>query len=242
MIGIGTILNALGIVVGGLLGLFNKGPNAVTQNYLKSLLGAATAMAGLYLTWTSLTGSILDRLKQLAIVVLALILGRITGRLLHLQKASNRLGRFARERIATSKPGSSNRLYDGFRVCAGLFCVAPLGILGALQDGLSGYFVPLAIKAVIDGLAVLGFISIFGRGVMLSAIPVLIFQGTITLCSARWLLPWLQAHALLDPVNATCGLLIFSISLLIFEVRKVEVADYLPALCWAPALAKWVLS
>jgi uncharacterized protein len=237
---LGTILNAIGIVIGGLLGSTHRRPNAATQNYLKTLLAAATAMAGLFLTWTSLNGSILQRLKQIAIVVLALVLGRITGRLLHLQKTSNRVGRFARESIAAAKPGSSNLFELGFRVCTALFCVAPLGILGALADGLSGYFVPLVIKAVMDGLAVLGFVSIFGRGVILSSIPVLVFQGTISLCCARWLLPWLQSHALLDPVNATNGLLIFSISLLIFEVRKVEVADYLPALVWAPLLGEWL--
>jgi uncharacterized protein len=173
-------------------------------------------------------------------VLVAMVLGRLTGRVLHLQKGSNRLGRLARERILATKPGGPNRFSDGFLVCAILFCAAPLGLLGAVHDGLSGYFIPLTIKAVMDGLAVLGFISIFGSGVILSVIPVLVFQGTITLCCARWLLPLLQAHGLVDSVNATGGLLIFSVALLIFEARKVEVADYLPALCWAPLLVHWV--
>jgi uncharacterized membrane protein YqgA involved in biofilm formation len=79
----------------------------------------------------------------------------------------------------------------------------------------------------------------FGFGVMLSAVPVLVFQGTITLLCARFLLPYLDQHNLLDSVNATSGLLIFCVALIIFEIRKIELTDYLPALVFAPLLTYW---
>jgi len=89
-------------------------------------------------------------------------------------------------------------------------------------------------------LAAMGFVAIFGRGVVLSAVPVLVLQGTITLLCARFAGPFLRAHTLLDPVNATGGLLIFCVVLIIFEIRRIEVTDYLPSLVFAPLLTGWL--
>jgi uncharacterized membrane protein YqgA involved in biofilm formation len=68
-----------------------------------------------------------------------------------------------------------------------------------------------------------------------------VLQGTISLACARFLLPLLEPHRLVDPVNATAGLLIFCVALIIFEVRKIEVTDYLPSLVFAPLLTWWWL-
>lgn len=243
----GTILNVIGILAGGVIGLLWKKPLAMsTQSFFKISLGAATAFVGLRLTWLSLSAPFVHALKQLGIVILALVLGKLTGRLLRLQKTSNRLGQFARERMAAVKPGDPRRFSDGFNVCAILFCAAPLGMVGALCDGLSvpggvsGSFLPLAVKAVMDGLAAMSFVAMFGSGVLLSAAPVLAFQGTITLLAARLLQPLLLAHGLIEPVNATSGLLVFTVSLVILEIRKIELTDYLPSLVLAPLLSLWL--
>ena len=238
---IGTALNVAGILIGGVAGLARRKPlSPAHESFFKVALGAFTVFYGLRLTWMSLNGSFLQILKQLLIAVLALMLGKMAGRLLRLQKMSNRLGRDARERIAAAKPADPRRLSEGFKTCAALFCAAPLAILGPVQDGLSGYYYPLAVKAVIDGLATMGFVSLFGWGVMLAALPVLAFQGTITLVCAQFLKPLLETHSLVDPVNATGGLLVFCVALVILELKRIELADYLPSLAFAPLLA-WVL-
>jgi uncharacterized protein len=244
---IGTILNAAGIVIGGAIGLVKLKPLSLKQQtWFKLALGVALVICGLCLTWASLNGSFLQVLKQLAIVIVALMLGKLTGRLLRLQKTSNRLGRYAQAKMLASKPGDARRSSDGFNVCAILFCAAPLGILGAVCDGLTagnghpGYFYPLAIKAVVDGLAAMSFVTMFGGSIIFSAVPVLVFQGSITLVCARLLQPFLQTHGLIDPVNATAGLLIFCVALIIFEIKKIEVTDYLPALVFAPLLSHWL--
>ncbi len=90
-----------------------------------------------------------------------------------------------------------------------------------------------------DGLGTLGFTLLFGWGVMLAALPVLAFQGTITLVCAQYLRPFLEAHGLVDSVNAVGGLLVFCVALLIFELKKLELADYLPSLVFAPLLTGW---
>jgi len=239
---LGTILNAIAIVAGGLAGLiFRKQPSDGTQQLFKIVLGACTGLVGLRLTALSLAPSFGHALKEIGIVLLSLSLGSLTGKLLGLQKTSNRIGQFTRERMAAATPENPNRFNDGFVVCALLFCAAPLGILGAIHNGLvPGYFYPLAIKAVMDGLATMGFVAIFGWGVILSAVPVLIFQGALTLLCAKWLGPFLQLHGLMESVNATGGLLIFCVAILIFEVRKVPVTNYLPSLVFAPLLTWWL--
>lgn len=238
----GTYLNVAGIVAGGLAGLARKKPlSGANQLFFKTALGGLAVFFGLRLTWVSVNGSPRQILAQLAVVILSLTLGKLVGRLLRLQKSSNRLGQFARERMAGAKPGDAHRFLAGFNVCTALFCAAPIGLLGAISDGLSGDFAPLAVKAAMDGLAAMSFVSIFGGGVLLSAVPVLVFQGTLSLACARFLLPLLETHQLVDPVNATAGLLIFCVALIIFEVRKIEVTAYLPSLIFAPLLTWWWL-
>ena len=110
-----------------------------------------------------------------------------------------------------------------------------MAILGSLDDGLTGNFKTLAVKSVMDGLATMAFVKTFGIGPMFTAIPVLAYQGTITI-GARALQPVLENAALLDSINATGGLLILCISLVILDIQKVPLADYLPSLAVAPAL------
>jgi len=237
---IGTALNVAGIVIGGIVGLTRgKSLPPARESFLKVGLGVFTVFYGLRLVWLSLNGSLGQIAKQLLIVVLALMLGKLTGRLLRLQKLSNHIGREARDRIAALKPGAPGQPGEGFKTCAALYCAAPLAILGSVQDGLSGYYYPLAVKAVMDGLGTMGFALLFGWGVVLAALPVLAFQGTITLVCAQYLRPFLEAHGLVDSVNAVGGLLVFCVALLIFELKKLELADYLPALVFAPLLT-WV--
>jgi uncharacterized membrane protein YqgA involved in biofilm formation len=237
---LGTVLNSVGILAGGLLGVLRSKPLSTAQeSFFKVTLGVFTVFYGLRLTWISLNGTPLQIFKQMVIVILALSLGRWTGWLLRLQKTSNHLGQTARERINSAASDPSKASNEGFKVCAVLFCAAPLGIVGAAEDGLSGYYYPLIVKAVMDGLAAMGLGRLFGWSVMLAALPVLAFQGTIALTCAEWIGPFLSRHGLLDAVNATGGLLIFSVALVIFQLKKIALADYLPSLFYA-GLIRWL--
>jgi uncharacterized membrane protein YqgA involved in biofilm formation len=182
------------------------------------------------------------RFKQLAVVLLAMALGKLVGKLLGLQKLSNAAGRFATRKMAAPAAGKQE-FNDGFRVATALFCAAPLAILGSVAEGLdpNGFPKVLCVKAVMDGMATMAFARTFGRGVMLSAIPVLAWQGAIIRCAAL-LEPVLRHHAepLIDSINATDGLLIFSVALIILQIRKVAVAEYLPSLALAPLLTRWL--
>src|SRR6266704_2672439 len=212
----GTILNAAGILAGGIAGLtVTRQLSPAAQIALKGLLGVFTVYVGLKMTLSSLGGGFWLVVEQMIILVLALTLGRLTGRLLRLQKFLNRLGQYAKEKFSHASATSARRFSEGFITCTLLFCVGPIAILGALQDGLEGKWETLAIKAVMDGLA------------------------TITLL-ARYLGPLLEDRGLLDSLNATGGMLVFCIALVILELKKIELADYLPSLAFAPLLT-WLL-
>lgn len=235
---IGTILNAVGILVGGGAGLrWAKPLPASWQSFFKVALGAFAAFYGLRLVCISLTWSILPFLKQWVIIVAAVVVGRLLGRGLRLQKFSNSLGQSARQAMGAARPGAAGSANAGFKTCAALFCAAPLGVLGAIQEGVSGYTYPLLIKAVMDGLAAMSFATLFGWGVLLSAVPVLALQGTVTLLCAVFLKPWLEAHGLTDSLNAVGGLLVTMVALVVLGLKRIELADYLPSLAVAPALA-----
>jgi uncharacterized membrane protein YqgA involved in biofilm formation len=238
----GTLLNALGILIGGLMGLtLGRQFTQSTQLALRGFMGMFTVYIRLRMTWMSLDhDNVAHAVKQLVIVVLALTAGKALGRLFRIQSTLNRLGHHAGERFAQAKPDDPNHMSDGFTICTLLFCAGPLGPLGAIQEGLTGDWQPLAVKMVMDGLAAMGFVCVFGWGVVLAALPVFAWQGTMTLLAAR-IAPWLEAQHLLDPVNATAGLLIFCVALVVLELKRFDLADYLPSLAVAPLIA-WIWS
>jgi uncharacterized protein len=246
----GTFLNVAGILLGGLVGLTGRRTlTRASETYVRNALAAFTIFFGLRFAWLSLGSSVLQVFKQLLLVVVAMSLGKLLGKLFRLQKLSNSLGQGARQRIAAANPAAPNAAGEGFKTCAALFCAAPLGILGAVQDGFtsapggigtSEYFYPLAVKAVVDGLAAMGFVGLFGWGVLLSVVPVLALQGAVSLFCARLLGPTLGAHGLVNPVNATGGFLVASVALVMLGIKRIELADYLPSLAVCPLLAWWL--
>lgn len=237
---IGAYLNALGILLGALAGLAGRGElSERTQQQLKSALGAFTAFCGLQLVWLNVGGPFGSILKQLFLAGLAVVLGHLAGKILGLQAMSNRLGRHAAALLATAA-ASPGRSAPGFIAATILFCAAPLGLLGAVTDGLGGYFFPLGLKAVMDGLAMAGFVNMFRWPVALAAVPVLIFLNGLTLGVHAGVLPWLEAHQAVPAVNVAAGLVICATTLVVLEVRRVELANYLPALALAPLLTHWL--
>ena len=234
---IGTLVNASAIVVGGLVGLSTRKPlSKANESLFKVLLGVFTVYYGLRLTWLSLHGTFAQIMKQVSITVVALILGRLVGNLTQLQQVSNQFGQIARDRLVTAASGHPPHPGDGFKVCAALFCAAPLGIVGSVHDGLSGYFYPLCIKALMEGLATMGFVGLFGWSALLAAIPVLAIQGSLTLLCLQFVRPFLESLGLIDSVNAVGGLMVFSVALVILELKKIELTNYLPSLILAPVI------
>ena len=241
---LGTWLNAGAIVMGALLGLTTRWEISVgRQQLVKVALGVATAWFGLMLVWKGLTwnGALSGTVKlffhQFAVVLVTMVVGSILGKLCGLQRWMNRLGQSAKERLEKVSREGRAAAADGFVAATLLFCAAPLGWAGALEDGLIRYFQPLAIKAVMDGLAAFSFARLFGWTALLVAVPVTAFLTGVSLLADR-LEPWLAEQGTLGVVHATLGFIITYVALVIFEIKKVEMANYLPCLVVAPLLMR----
>jgi len=232
---IGVAINAVGIVVGGIIALTRKQPIApANEASLKLVMGMATVFIGLHLTWKNVNGSFGSVAKQVFIVLLSMSLGKLLGRLLGLQKFSNSLGKYASERLTKATSAQKNAS-DGFVVAALLACASPLAIFASVDEGLNSFSPAFIVKALMDGLAAFSFVAVFGRSVLLAFIPVVAYQGTIFLL-VKAFEPFLRSHGLIESMNATNGLLIFSVALIIFNLKKIELTDYLPSLAIAPAI------
>jgi uncharacterized protein len=236
----GAVINAIGILLGAFIGLtWNRAPSLRTQLHFRNAIGAFTLFLGLRLIYTSIDGTFWHSMKEMGVMLLSVILGFWTGKLLRLQKCSNYLGRLSGNAIAAAQRHPDVNSSDAFNACAILFCAAPLGIIGAVTDGLTGYFYFLAVKAAMDGLAMLGFIKIFHWPAALSALPVLVFFSAVSLGVELYVKPYVTAAGL-DSIGAAAGLVACVITVVIFEVRRVELANFLPALAIAPLLTKLV--
>jgi uncharacterized membrane protein YqgA involved in biofilm formation len=122
-----------------------------------------------------------------------------------------------------------------------VFCVGPMTILGSIQDGLSGDYHLLAIKSMLDGFAALAFASTLGVGVVFSALTVLVYQGGLSLSAG--LAQTLLTDPMVNEMTATGGVLILGISLILLDLKRVRVANLLPAIFIAPAivaLLQWI--
>ena len=235
----GTLINTAAILLGGFLGLKAARQFSVhTQTRIKFALAAFTIFAGSRMIWDGIGGSFGTVVKQLGIAMLALVLGNAIGMALRLQDGLNKLGHYAKERIAKASPEDDSRFSDGFVTCTLLFCVGPMAILGSLEDGTRGDFNILALKSAMDGLAAMGLAATFGPGVLLSALPVFAYQGTLTLL-AHALADQLHDPVLLGSIRVTGGLVVLCITVVILELRKVPLANYLPSLVVAPLLTHW---
>jgi uncharacterized protein len=236
----GTLINAGAVLLGSSVGLASaKEPSPRLQVRLKLLLGVLVVYSGLSTTWKALGGTgFLGFFKQIAIVLLSIVIGNAVGRGLRIQDRLNKVGDYARRMMSKTESDAGNRFSEGFVTCTLLFCIGPMAIIGALQDGLDGNWRLLGLKSVMDGLAAMAFARTFGAGVMLSALPVLAYQGSISL-AAQTVQPYFDAPGIKESISATGGLIVICIAVVIFEIQKVPLANYLPALVVAPLLAWW---
>jgi uncharacterized membrane protein YqgA involved in biofilm formation len=224
----GTIINIVAVLLGGSLGAFVGGrlPDRFRQTVVWAL-GLFVIAFGVQLTFES----------QNALITLgSALLGGLLGEWLQIEGALQRFGAWLEARFSRSATSEgAARFIQGFVSASLVFCVGPMTILGAIQDGLTGNYQLLAIKSLLDGFAALAFSASLGVGVLFSVIVIFVYQGGLSLLAA-------QAQAFLtDPMitemTAAGGLLMMAIGVgSLFELRPIRVANYLPALLIAPLI------
>ena len=215
---IGTLVNTLAAVVGGLLGsLLKKG----IPDKLADLVQKGLALCVLFI---GIKGS-LDGSNTL-ITILSMVVGAILGGLLDLDGKLEKLG--ARIQARFSRPGGGSRLAEGFVTASLLFCVGSMSVLGSLQSGLTGNHDTIFTKSLLDFVSAIILASSLGLGVCLSGAFVLVYQGAIVLL-ARWVAPLLSEYAIAE-MSCAGSLLIIALGLNMLGITKIKVSNLLPAM------------
>ena len=224
---IGTFINVATVLVGGSLGtwLGKHLPERMRETVLHGL-GLVTLVVGVHLTFKT---------QNIIVVMSSILVGAILGEWMRIDVRLENISTWLRHRAAALLRGDNlGHFTEGFVTASLVFCVGPMTILGSIQDGLSGDYSLLAIKAVLDGFAALAFASSLGVGVLFSILTILIYQGGLSLLAG--LAQNVLNQTMLQEMSATGGVLILAIGLLLLDVRRIRVANLLPALFVAPAV------
>jgi len=228
----GTIINVVAILIGSAVGILFG--SRLSEN-LKN-----TVIAGMGL-FTSAVGMQMFLKTENALIVLgALIFGAILGEWWGVEDGLQNLGVWLEKRLSGSSDGGSSRFVRGFLTASVLYCTGPMAVLGSISDGLKGDYLTLSIKSVLDGFISIAFASTLGIGVAFAALPVLIYQGSISLLAAQ--LNAIVTTSMMNEMTATGGVLLIGIGISsLLELKKIRVGNFLPALVIAPMIV-YVLS
>jgi len=196
-------------------------PDKVRQTVMQGL-GLVTITVGLRMA--------LDT-ANILIVMGSVLLGGILGEWWQIEERLQAVGERLQERLHV---GTASTLAQGFVTASLIFCVGPMTILGSIRDGLVGDYSLLAIKSLLDGFAALALASSLGIGVMLAAITVLVYQGSLSLLAS--LAQVAMTEAMITEMTATGGVIIMGIGLVLLDIKRVRVASYLPGIFIAPLI------
>jgi len=221
---LGVIVNVITVIVGSSVGLlFKKGIPEKVNRAAMTGLGACTLYIGIS---GSLTG------ENVLILIASVVLGAIVGTLLNIDGALNRLAQKAETRF--KKEGSDISVAEGFVSATLLFCVGSMTVTGSIQAGLTGDNSLLITKAMLDLVSSMMLASGLGIGVLLSAAAVFVLQGALVL-SAKLIAPLMSVGAI-NEMTCAGSILIIMIGTNLMGITKIKVADFLPAILFAPLI------
>lgn len=232
----GTFINVAAILVGGLLGLLfgARLPERMRQ----------TVVAGLGLFVAAIGFQMFLKTENPIIVVGSLLAGSMAGEWWRIEDGLRSLGAFFERHFTRSSTDESgiegSRFIRGFLTASLVFCIGPIAILGSIQDGLYGDYNLLAIKSILDGFASLAFASSLGTGVLFSSIPILVYQGGITLLAGQ--AQSIISDSMANEMTAVGGVILLGVSISsLLEIKSIRVGNFLPALLFAPIIV-WILT
>lgn len=228
MIGIGTIVNVLAVIIGSIIGIiFHGGLKQKYQDTLMQVLGLSTMFIGVSGTLKGMfviTNNSLET-KGTMLMIISLVLGALIGEFIDIEDKMDRLGEYLKSKV---KNVNNPRFVEGFVTTSIVICVGAMAVVGSLQDGLIGEPSMLYTKSILDGIIVIIFASTMGIGVLFSVIPLGLYQGTITLC-AKFVAPILTDHMIAN-LSFVGSVLIFGVGVNIAFGKKFKVGNMLPAL------------
>ena len=231
MFGLGTIVNVLAVLGGGVIGLFLRGGmNPRYQEAIVRIMGLSTIFIGaagtlehmLFVENGALTGL---PIKETLLMILSMALGTFVGEVLDFDGKLERFGAWLKK-VATR--GEDSRFIEGFVTASLTVCIGAMAIVGSIQDGLSGDPSTLFTKSVLDFIILIIYASTYGKGALFSAIPVAILQGGVTVCAG--LLQPIFSPPVIANLSFLGNMMIFCVGCNLAFQAKFRVANMLPAL------------
>lgn len=220
---LGTLVNVATVIAGSAVGLLFKAK-------LPPRLGAI-AFQGIGLFTLFLGFTMAAKTKNLLVLIFAIVLGAITGELADIERHLTRFGDWLKQRLRLG----GERFAEGMVAAFLLFCMGSMTVLGAIEEGLGGRPNLLVAKSVLDGFASIALAATLGVGVAFSVIPLLVYQGGLTLLAAT--LGGALSQTVVNEMSAAGGLLLVGLGINILEIKKLRVLNMLPALVYAALLA-----
>jgi len=213
---IGTFVNAGAVVAGGIVGmLLNKSLHDRFKTIYFQAVGLFTIAIGI---------SMVYNMQHILIVVSSLAIGSLFGEWMNLEKGTERMSNYLKKKFRIG----SDRFSEGLITAFLLYCIGSMTILGAIQEGTGGSSDLLLTKSLMDGFSSILLASAFGVGVIVSAIPLLVFQGGITLLAmyaGSFFTP-----AIIQGLTSVGGILLMGLGVNILEIKKLRIMNMLPAL------------
>ncbi|HEY5586187.1 MAG TPA: DUF554 domain-containing protein [Ruminiclostridium sp.] len=228
MIGLGTIVNTAAIVTGGILGTVIK--SGLPQRYKHIIMqaiglsvlvvGISGALQGMYKVANDGTIS----REFITVMIFSLVIGSIIGEFINIEDKLDKMGLWIQKKFIKGESDFA----QGFVTASLVYCVGAMAIVGSLEDGLMGNTNTLFAKSILDGVSAIVFAATMGIGVTFSAIPVLVYQGSITLL-AGFVKPWLTV-GVISQMSLVGSILILGIGLTMLEIKKIKVGNMLPSI------------
>ncbi len=228
MLGLGTIVNVVAIIVGGLLGLLFKG--GLKERFREVLMqGCGLAVifigaAGAFEMIFSVKGRSLSS-GHTMLIVLSLVLGGLVGELINIEKGLDSIGEKLKKIV---KAGGDNKFVDGFVTASLVFCVGAMAICGPIDEALTGDSSTLFVKSILDMIMVMVLASVYGVGAIFSALAVGVYQGVFTIFGV--FIADFMTDSLILTLSGVGSILIFAVGVNLLFPKKIRVGNLLPAL------------
>jgi len=223
---VGTVINVFAVLFGCLVGYFfqKRIPDELKKLLLQGI-GLVTIILGVQFSLKT---------ENIIIPMSGVLSGGVIGYLMKIENGLNSLA----EKLGNSFSGKQNNasFVQGFIMASLIFCVGPMTILGAINDGLSGDYHLLAVKSVLDGVTAIALTASLGIGVVFSVFTVIIIQGGFTVFAGY--ASAFFSEQIINETSAAGGIIIIGLGLVILEIKKIPVANFLPALIVIPVIMK----
>lgn len=212
----GTLINAGAIILGGIIGLL------IHSKLPKRIISITFQAIGLFTLFLGFLMAL--KAQNFLLMIFSIVIGSIFGELIDIEKQLN----YASEIIKKKFNSKEQKFTEGFVTSTLLFCVGSMAILGAIEEGLGGKPNLLLAKSILDGFSALALASSLGIGVIFSAVPLLIYQGLITLFAGN--LQEFLTEALIAELTGVGGILLIGLGISLLEIKRIKVINMLPSL------------